>query len=160
MGGFYTGLRREEMLLTELAGTAKRLVHLAAPKDAHFFFVIAGRTKGDQCSGAKLGVPCVTVTEGTHLRPGRWVKRLVEIIHKEDRRSGRLFNRNLTFAALEEFELDFFTVLQKVQTTTDLFPADLRISEECGIGRTLRRTVTAHARNMGIDRDFVRACLL
>jgi hypothetical protein len=157
LGGFCTGLRGGEMLLIELAGTANSLVHLEASKDAHFVFVIAGRTKGDQSSGAKLGVPCVGVTEGTNLRPGRWVKRLVEIIHTEDRRSGRLFNRNLTFATLPEFELDFFTVLEKVQTTTDLFPADLLISEECGIGRSLRRTVTAHARNMGIDSDIVSA---
>ena len=156
LGGFCTGLRGEEMLLIELAGTANSLVHLGASKNAHFVFVITGRTKGDQSSGAKLGVPCVGVTEGTNLRPGRWIKRLVKVIHKS-RRTGRLFNRNRMHAILAEFENDFFTVLEKVQTTSDLFPVDLLIREECGISRSLRRTVTAHASNMGIGSDIVKA---
>jgi hypothetical protein len=157
LGGFCTGLRGEEMLLIELAGTANSLVHLGAPKDAHFVFVISGRTKGNQTSGAKFGVPCVPVTEGTHLRPGRWVKRLVEAIHGKGRRTGRLFNRRLQIAKLQEFENDFFTVLEKVQATSDLFPDGVVIRDECGIARSLRRTVTAHAQNMGIHKDVVNA---
>jgi hypothetical protein len=157
LGGFCTGLRGEEMLLIELAGTANSLVHLGDPKDAHFVFVISGRTKGDQVSGAKFGVPCVPVTKGTHLRPGRWVKRLVTAIHGQGRRNGRLFNRRLKVAKLEEFENDFFTVLEKVQATSNLFPEGIDIRDECGIARTIRRTVTAHARNMGIHRDVLNA---
>jgi hypothetical protein len=157
LGGFCTGLRGEETLLIELAGTANSLVHLLDSKNAHFKFVISGRTKGDQTSGAKFGVPCVPVTEGTHLRPGRWVKRLIEIIHGKGRRSGRLFNRRLKLSKLQEFENDFFTTLEKVQATTDLFPDDLDIRDECGIARSIRRTVTAHALNMGIDKDVVNA---
>jgi hypothetical protein len=117
LGDFCTGLRGEEMLLIELVGTANSLVHLADPRDAHFVFVISGRTKGDQTSGAKFGVPCVSVTDGTHLRPGRWVKRLVEFIHSRGRRTGRLFNRRLKISKLQEYENDFFTVLEKVQAT-------------------------------------------
>ena len=101
------------MLLIELGGTANSLVHLGASKNAHFVFVITGRTKGDQSSGAKLGVPCVGVTEGTNLRPGRWIKRLVKVIHKS-RRTGILFNRNRMHAILPEFVNNFFTVLEKV----------------------------------------------
>jgi hypothetical protein len=145
------------MLLIEIAGTANSLVHLLDSKNAHFKFIISGRTKGDQTSGAKFGVPCVPVTEGTHLRPGRWVKRLIEIIHGKGRRSGRLFNRRLKLSKLQEFENDFFTTLEKVQATTDLFPDDLDIRDECGIARSIRRTVTAHALNMGIDKDVVNA---
>jgi hypothetical protein len=157
IGGFCTGLRGEEMLLIELAGTANSLVHLNDAKNAHFVFVISGRTKSDQSSGAKFGVPCCPVTEGTHLRPGRWIKRLVDIIHGKGRRTGRLFNRRLQIAKLQEFENDFFTVLEKVQAATNLFPEDVEIRDECGIARTLRRTVTAHARNMGIDVELIKA---
>jgi hypothetical protein len=157
IGGFCTGLRGEEMLLIELAGTANSLVHLNDAKNAHFTFVISGRTKSDQSSGAKFGVPCCPVTEGTHLRPGRWVRRLVDVIHGKGRRTGRLFNRRLRISKLQEFENDFFTVLEKVQAATDLFPDGVEIRDECGIARTLRRTVTAHARNMGIDIELVKA---
>jgi hypothetical protein len=157
IGGFCTGLRGEEKLLIELAGTAKSLEHLTDVKNAHFVFVISGRTKGDQTSGAKFGVPCVPVTQGTHLRPGRWVRRVVEAIHGTGRRSGRLFNRRLKVAKLQEFENDFFTVLEKVQSVTNLFPEDVVVRDECGISRSLRRTLTAHARNMGIDIDLLKA---
>jgi hypothetical protein len=157
IGGLCTGLRGEEMLLIELAGTANSLIHLGDQKNAHFVYVISGRTKGDQTSGAKFGVPCCPVTAGTHLRPGRWVKRLVDVIHAKGRYSGRLFNRRLKIAKLQEFENDFFTLLEKVQATTNLFPEECVIRDECGIARSLRRTVTAHARNMGIHTDTVNA---
>jgi hypothetical protein len=157
IAGFCTGLRGEEMLLIELAGTANSLSHMGDAKNAHFVYVISGRTKGDQTSGAKFGVPCCPVTEGTHLRPGRWVKRLVDVIHAKGRHSGRLFNRRLRISKLQEFENDFFTYLEKVQATTTLFPNECVIRDECGIARSLRRTVTAHARNMGIDKELVKA---
>jgi hypothetical protein len=49
-----------------------------------------------------------------------------------------------------EFENDFFTVLEKVLSTTELFPMEFVIRDECGIARSLRRSVTAHARTMGV----------
>jgi hypothetical protein len=67
IGGFCTGLRGEEMLLIEYAGTAKSIENLNDPKEPHFTFVISGRTKGNQLSGAKFGVPCVGTSEGTHI---------------------------------------------------------------------------------------------
>jgi hypothetical protein len=134
------------MLLIELAGTANSLKHLTDEKYAHFVFVISVRTKGDQTSGA-----------GTHLRPGCWVKRLVETIHTGGRHSGQLFSRRLKMAKLQEFENDFFTVLEKVQATTELFPQEIVIRDECGIARMVRRTLTAHARNMGIDIELLKA---
>jgi hypothetical protein len=157
IGGFCTGLRGEEMLLIELAGTANSLVHMDDVKHAHFLFVVSGRTKANQLSGAKFGVPCAPVTEGTHLRPGRWVKRLVEVVQGSGRVGGRLFSRKLVKTKLMEFENDFFTILEKVQATTELIPDDFVIRDECGIARTLRRSVTAHARNMGVSIDLIKA---
>ena len=80
------------MLQIELAGTANSLVHLEDATNAHFVFVILGRTKGNRMSGAQFGIPCAPITQGTHLRPGRWIKRLVENLHGSGRRSGRLFS--------------------------------------------------------------------
>jgi hypothetical protein len=62
------GLCREEMILQELAGTENSMVNMNNAKDAHFLFVILGWTKGNQLSGATFAIPCVPVTEGTHLR--------------------------------------------------------------------------------------------
>jgi hypothetical protein len=157
LGGFCTGLRGEEMLLIELAGTANSLRHLNDEVDAHFKFSILGRTKGNQLSGAKFGVPCVPVTSGTNLRPGRWIKRLVDTLHATGKRSGRLFSRRLATPKMHEFEDDFFTVLEKVQATTDLIGDDIDVREDYGISRSERRGVTAHARNMDIPIDLLNA---
>jgi hypothetical protein len=95
--------------------------------------------------------------EGTHLRPGHWVKRLVELIHISGRRTGRLFSRRLRVSKMHEYANDFFTVLEKVQATTDLIPADLVIRDEYGISRTIRCSFTAHACNMDISPDLINA---
>ena len=58
---------------------------------------------------------------------------------------------------MHELANNFFTALEKVQATTDLMPADLVIQDECGILRTIRRSLTAHARNMNISSDLVNA---
>jgi hypothetical protein len=55
--GFCSGLRGKEMLLIELAGTAQDLVFLKDDTCPHFILVVSGRTKGNQLSGAKFGVP-------------------------------------------------------------------------------------------------------
>ena len=156
LGGFCTGLRGEEMPLIELAGTANSLKHLR-DAESYFVFVISGRTKGNRLAGAKFGVPCVFITEGTHLRPGRWVERLVNVLHKSGRRGGRLFERRLKPTKLMEYEHDFFKVIEKVQSTTDLITDDVDVREAYGILRSLRRSVTAHARNMGVPKDLINA---
>jgi hypothetical protein len=46
-----------------------------------------------------------------------------------------------------EFENDFFTVLEKVQTNTDLIPDDFVIRDECGIARKIRRSGTQAGRD-------------
>jgi hypothetical protein len=140
-----------------LAGMANSLLHMDDVKNAHFLFLVSGCTKANQLSGAKFGAPCAPFTEGTHLRPSRWVKRLVNNIEGSGRVGGRLFSRKLVQTKLMEFENDFFTILEKVQATTDLIPNDFVIRDECGIARTLRRSVTAHARNMGVSIDLIKA---
>jgi hypothetical protein len=65
------------------------------------------------------------------------VKRLVEVVQGSGRVGGRLFSRKLVKTKLMEFENDFFTILEKVQVTTDLIPDDFVIRDECGIARTI-----------------------
>jgi hypothetical protein len=51
----------------------------------------------------------------------------------------------------------FFTVLEKVQATTNLFPHDMVDQDKCGIGQTLQQSVMAHARNMEIPIELLKA---
>jgi hypothetical protein len=155
--GFTSGLRGEEMLIIELAGTANSLKYLEDPVLPSYELMVLGTTKANRLSGAKFGIPCVAVTEGTNLRPGRWIKRLVEIIHHQGRKRGRLFERKLRPARMCEFEDDFFSVLERVQATTDTIEKGVDLREEGGISRTLRRGLTSHALNMDIDPTLLTA---
>jgi hypothetical protein len=149
IGGFCSGLRGEEMILIERAGTINSLSHLE-DEEPWFKFVISGPTKGNQLSGSKFAVPIVGTTSGSHLQPGKWLKRLATILQKEGSKNGRLFTRRLNPPRLFEFEKDFYRVLEKIQATTDLILTDEIVSELFGILRSLRRGVTTHARNMGV----------
>jgi hypothetical protein len=156
MGGFCTGLRGEEMLLVDMLGTltsVQKLMKVGAP-DPHFKFVIIGRTKGVQQDGKKFAIPCVKVTQATGLRPGVWVKRLTDMKLSSGESHGKLFVRKLRPAKLMEFEEDFYTVLERVQETTELMSKEVCVRDACGISRSLRRGVTAHSKNMRIDKEL------
>jgi hypothetical protein len=105
--GFCMGLQGEEILQIELASTANSLCHLDNKVDAHFQFIVLGRTKDDKLSGAKFGVPCVPVAARTNLQSGHWVKRLVDNMHSRGKRSGHLFSRMLATPKMHDFKDDF-----------------------------------------------------
>jgi hypothetical protein len=155
--GFCTGIRGEENLIVELAGTANSLKCLDDATMPNFAVMILGITKGNRLSGAKFGIPCVAVTEGTNLKPGKLMKRLVTCIHATGRKTGQLFERKLKPTKLCEYEDDFFSVLERIQSTTNMIDKDLDIREEGGILRSIRRGMTAHALNMGINQDLLKA---
>jgi hypothetical protein len=148
--GFCSGLRGEEMVLIERAGTLNSLSHLDDPSDPHFRLVVSGVTKGNQLQGAKFAIPIVGVTEGTNLQPGLWMRRLKSVLEETGAKHSRLFTRRLNPPKLYEFENDFMTVLEKVQATTRFIGSEVDVRDDYGILRTLRRGVTSHARNMGV----------
>jgi hypothetical protein len=156
MGGFCTGLRGEEMLLIDMLGTATSVQRLMkdGASDPHFKFVIIGRTKGVQQDGKSFAIPCVKVTKGTGLRPGIWVKRLMNMKMLAGETHGKVFVRKLRPSKLMEFEDDFYAVLEEVQCTTDLISKEICVRDEFGLSRSLRRGVTAHSKNMRIDKEL------
>ena len=123
----------------------------------HFKFVVSGRTKGNQMSSHKFAIPCVVETEGTNLKPGMWVERLVVTLREMGMRGGRLFSRRLVPGKLLEFEEDFLKILERIQATTDLIPNDMDVRDAFGISRSTRRGVTAHARNMDVKTELINA---
>ena len=160
-GGFCTGLRGEEMTLLELEGTSQSLKYLTNPPpgvEAHFEFVVAGVTKGNKLSGHKFSVPCVAVTKGSNLKPGRWAWRYCRIQKLMGYRNGRLFTMKQPNGKLFEFDDAFYGVLEDIQgLRPDLIPASVDVREDYGILRSLRRGVTAHALNMKVDKTLVNA---
>jgi hypothetical protein len=154
IGGFCVGLRGKEMLLIEFAGTSNSLKHMNDSLP-HFVLVISGGIKGNQLSGSKFGIPCVNVTEGTHLRPRIWVARLVPLMKAQGVTGGRLFQRVLTPSKLFDFEHDFFTLIERVQSITELIDKNLDVREAFGILRSLRRGFTSHVKNMELSGEWI-----
>ena len=154
--GFCCGMRGEEMLLIELAGTRNSMEYMTE-LDGYFKVAISGRTKGNQISGAKFSFPCVNITQGTGLNPGTWMKRLVEIRDVEGHKNGRLFYRGITPAKLSQYEPDFFDILYQVQAMSDHISNQVDVADLYGIMRSGRRGATAHARNMKVSKDVIEA---
>jgi hypothetical protein len=154
VAGFCSGLRGEEMILIERAGTINSLAHLE-DSEPWFKFVVSGPTKGSQLSGSKFAIPIVGTTSGTHLEPGKWIKRLGGILTDEKCQSGRLFSRRLNPPRLYEFEEDFFRVLSKVQATTEFIGKEVEVTDDYGISRSSRRGISTHARNMGVSDELL-----
>jgi hypothetical protein len=127
-GGFCTGLRGEEMVRIEFAGTAKSVDKwMSRAVEPFFMLVVTGRTKGNQLSGAKFSVPCVKITEGTSLKPGKWVGRLVAQMRRAGIRTGRLFQRKLDPPRMGEWENDFMTILELVQSMTEFIDDEIDV---------------------------------
>jgi hypothetical protein len=153
-GGVCMELRGEEMLLIVLFSTAKSVSQFMKKDspDPHFKFVIIGRTKGVQEDGHKFAIPCIKETQGTHLRPGVWLERLLWVKKEMGQTHGKLFTRNLRRARLCEFEDDFYRMIERIQDTTELVPPEVDVRNEYGFPRTTRRTATPkHDTTKGCD---------
>jgi hypothetical protein len=120
-------------------------------------FVVSGRLKGNQVSGAKFSVPCVKKTQGTGLKRGKWVERLIGLMEATGITTGRLFQRRLDPPRMFEMEDEFMSLMEEVQATSDAINDELEIHERFGMEKSLCRGVSAHARNMGVDEDLIKA---
>ena len=85
--GFCCGMRGEELMLIELAGTRNSLENLGE-RQGYFKIVLSGQTKGNQVSGSKFSFPCANLTSGTGLNPGTWIRRLIKSRDSEKDKSG------------------------------------------------------------------------
>ena len=128
--GFCCGLRGEEMMLVETAGTRNSFTHFNGTKP-YFKIMLSGRTKGNQVTGSKVSFPCVDRTNGNDLNPGIWMKRLVAIRDSEHDDSGRLFFRRLIPGRLSEWEFDFYNLLEAIQETTNTIERNINVQSNC-----------------------------
>ena len=66
-----------------------------------------------------------------------------------------MFQRVLTPSKLFEFEHDFFTLIERVQSLTDLIDKNLDVREAFGILRSLHRGFASHAKNMELPGEWI-----
>lgn len=154
--GFCLGLRGEEHVQIEFAGSARSLRNLEGDP-SYITIVVVGRTKGNQTSGHKFSIPCLGTTGKSGLKVGMWLKRLVWVRVQLGDGQGWLFQRNgEERSRVGDFEEDFFGVLERLQADGYSGLQNCNIREEYGILRSLRRGNTSHCLNMGVDPELIR----
>ena len=82
------------------------------------------------------------------------MKRLVDLKTLAGETHGKLFVRKLKPSKLMEFEDDFYKLLERVQYTPSLISREICVWDVHGFSRSLRRGVTAHSKNMRIDKEL------
>jgi hypothetical protein len=58
---------------------------------------------------------------------------------------------------MSEQENNFMMILELVQSTTEFIDDKLDVRDKYGLGRSTRWGATAHARNMQVDEDLIKA---
>lgn len=58
---------------------------------------------------------------------------------------------------MNEFASDFYRVLKEVQASSEAIEDGIQVEEVYGLGRSLRRGFTTHARNLRVALDDIRA---
>ena len=157
--GFCAALRGEETTQIEFAGWADSLQSLEDGKHPipHFLLPINGPTKWNRDPNAKFWIPCAGTTQGSNLEVGKWATRYYDSLKKIGRNGGYLFSvHDGKRSKLSEFDEFFYPVLERVQQKTDLIKDNIKVREDFGIWRSLRRGVTAHAINMSVPSDLIR----
>ena len=98
----------------------------------------------------------ITAKSKSGLNNLRWSKRIVDIRGEEGRSRGWLFQdqegKKLKAATFED---DFHTVLETIQGTTTLIDDAVKVREEYGIFRSLRRGATTEAHNQGVAEPVI-----
>ena len=149
------------MSLLEFEGTFNSLKSLRTLRKGlppHFDLVVSGPTKGNQLSGSKLAIPVVAVTGRSGIQAGRWASRFCNLERLMGKRNGRLFTMSLVNGRLAEFDEMFYGILEDIQALdSDLISEDVLVREIYGILRSLRRGVTSHVLNIGMDERLFKA---
>jgi hypothetical protein len=58
---------------------------------------------------------------------------------------------------MSEWENDFMVILELVQSSTDFIDDKIDVRDKYGLGRSFCRGATAHARNMQVEEDLIKA---
>lgn len=156
--GFCCGLRGEEMLFIETAGTRRTVVDDWSESQDSFEVIITGKTKGNQVRGRRFGIPCAWETEGSGLKPGLWTRRLI----RSKERSGVLWqylfqNQNSTLKVGSYKDMFLGALALGQARGFQGIKEQANVYDEYGILRSLRRGVTAHARNVGVPGEIINS---
>ena len=93
------------------------------------------------------------------LQPGRWMERIIGTFEIMGVTTGYLFFRgNGRKPQLRHYDEVFVKYLTRVQDLhPGLIPGELEVGCEYGLGRSGRRGLTTHLRNMGVKPDDIEA---
>ena len=150
IGVFCWGLRGEEIFLVTLGATRQVWKYCRHHPTDHIMLALVGRRKKFVGERAFL-LPCVYTTK-SGLQPGRWMERIMGTFEIMGVITGYLFFQgNGRKPQLRHYDEVFVKYLTRVQDShPGLIPGELEVGCEYGLGRSGRRGLATHLRNMGV----------
>ena len=154
---FCWGLRGEEMFLVDLGATRQVWKYCRKHPTDHIMVALVGRRKRFVGERAFL-LPCVYTTK-SGLHPGKWMERIMGTFESLGVTTGYLFFRNDgRRPQLRHYEEVFVDYLTRVQDAhPGLIPGELEVGCEYGLGRSGRRGLTTHLRNMAVKPEDIES---
>jgi hypothetical protein len=158
ISGFFAALRGEEIIRADLGAIRKYWEEAVSWIGAeHVPLMLAGRFKRE--IGEKLFCqPLAAVTKsGVNIR--LWFFRMLTSQERIRIRTGPVFrNAKGKRASTAELDVDFHRILMRVQKKwPNLIPDSVKVKEEHGVYRSLRRGATGEAQNAQIPADVIEA---
>jgi len=102
------------------------------------------------------------IVTASGLKPGLWVKRMLDYYASKGIESGPVFRRwdRAGDAKASDYEYEFLTRLEAIQREEiGVIPATDNVFEDYGISRSLRRGSNSQATNQGVSSDdVIRMC--
>lgn len=162
-GVFGSGLRGEEIPQIDLGGLRKHWHEGSEhPRQAHVPLVLKGRFKRQV--GEKLYFQPLAVRSNSGVEYKLWLQRTISIYQHLGVTSGPLFRTvvsktgRVKRATISDMDLLFHDVMKRVQVRhPNLLPGSVNVEEEMSVRRSLRRSFTSQAQNVGIPKDVIEA---
>jgi hypothetical protein len=153
---FCLGLRGEEVVKLDIAGF---LTYFESgrdhPEHPHVMVPLQGRFKGE--TGERWHLLPIVWTTRSGIEAGTWAGRLKESLEERQRFHGFVFaNARGKQSKAAAYEPRFFEQLNYARGRhPGLFPPDINIEDDFGIGRSGRRGSATEAANQGVAKEIV-----
>mmetsp|Transcript_25276 Transcript_25276/g.62236 ORF Transcript_25276/g.62236 Transcript_25276/m.62236 type:complete len:350 (-) Transcript_25276:812-1861(-) len=161
IGGFFGGLRGEEITRIDLGLTRRHWEEAINSPHPHVPMMLQGRFKKE--TGTKVFCQPLAVRSNSGVEILTWFARTIFVMERRGVDDGHMFrvrrkNGKIARATVGDLDVLFLRLWNRVQEKhPKLLPDTVNVDEEFSISRSARRGATAHAQNCKVPKDVVEA---
>ena len=161
IGGFFGGLRGEEITRIDIGLIRKHWEEAITAEDRHVPMMLNGQFKRETGEKVFCQPLCVKTRSGIPIL--LWFKRCIFASEKRGILSGPLYRLRRTSgkiarATVGDLDVLFISLWKRIQERSPkTLPLSVDVGEEFSISRSARRGATAHAQNSRIPKEVIEA---